>query len=123
MYYFCPCLKFNPHRLQKRTTRKKVQHRVRPVKTLQRQKDRHRDILQGKICKENFKMCLSLSFHNYKIVFKVRISSPIGKKPALGNHESSLNIFLAKLFHARCPCAKRSLSPFSKFDFRHFITF
>ena len=27
--------------------------------------------------KENFQMCLSLSFHNYKIVFKVRISSPL----------------------------------------------
>ena len=30
-----------------------------------------------KLCKENFQMCLSLSFHNYKIVFKVRISSPL----------------------------------------------
>ena len=27
-------------------------------------------------CKENFKMCLSLSFHNNKIVFKARFSSP-----------------------------------------------
>ena len=64
--------------------------------------------------KENFKMNVSLSFHNYKIVFKVRISSPlqtsqlmvpIGKKPAPGDHESCLKIFLAKLFLARCPCA------------------
>ena len=29
-----------------------------------------------KTCKEIFQMCLSLSFHNYKFVFKVRISSP-----------------------------------------------
>ena len=28
-----------------------------------------------KICKKIFKMCVSLSFHNNKIVFKVRISS------------------------------------------------
>ena len=30
---------------------------------------------------------------------------PIGKKPAPGDHESSLKIFLEKLFLARCPCA------------------
>ena len=30
---------------------------------------------------------------------------PIGKKPAPGDHESSLKIFLAKLFLARCPRA------------------
>ena len=30
-----------------------------------------------KLRKENFQMCLSLSFHNYKIDFKVRISSPL----------------------------------------------
>ena len=36
----------------------------------------------GKSCKEkthkeNFQMCLSLIFYNYKFVFKVRISSPL----------------------------------------------
>ena len=35
---------------------------------------------------------------------------PIEKKPAPGDHESSLKIFLAKLFLARCPCAN-SLVP------------
>lgn len=38
MDYFCPCFKFNPHRLQKRSTQKKVQHRVGLIKTVQRQK-------------------------------------------------------------------------------------
>ena len=37
----------------------------------------HRDILQGKNSQGKFEMFLSLSFHNYKIVFKVRISSPL----------------------------------------------
>jgi hypothetical protein len=30
---------------------------------------------------------------------------PIRKKPAPGDHKSSLKIFLVKLFLARCPCA------------------
>ena len=30
-----------------------------------------------KIRKDNFQMCLSLSFHDYKIVFKDRISTPL----------------------------------------------
>ena len=40
-------------------------------------------------------------------VFKIiLLLVPIGKKPATGDHESSLNILLAKLSLARCPCAK-----------------
>ena len=31
----------------------------------------------GISCKQIFQMCLSLTFHIYKIVFKVRISSPL----------------------------------------------
>ena len=47
-------------------------------------------------------MCLSLSFQNYKIVFKVRTSSPlptllvdvsIGENPTPGDHESSFEKF------------------------------
>ena len=32
---------------------------------------------KNKIRKENFQMCLSLSFNNYKIGFKIRITSPL----------------------------------------------
>jgi hypothetical protein len=49
----------------------------------------------GISCKKKFKMYLSLSFHNYKIVFKSeslllfklnQLMVPIGKKPAPGDH-------------------------------------
>ena len=61
-------------------------------------------------------MCLSLSFiyilqncflkSEYLLLFKInQLMVPIGKKPATGDHGSSLKIFLAKLFLARCPCA------------------
>ena len=40
------------------------------------------------------------------LLFKLnQLMVPIGKKSAPDDHESSLKIFLAKLFLARCPCA------------------
>ena len=74
---------------------------------------------QGYLAKKKFKRkifkCVYLSlFIITKIVFQVRISSPLqtqlvdgsNRKPTPGDHESSLKIFLAKLFLARCPCAQ-----------------
>ena len=66
-------------------------------------------ILARKNSQGKLSICLSLSFHNYKIVFKyeslllfkLNLSMvPIGKKPTPSDHESSLKIFLA-----RYPCA------------------
>ena len=68
----------------------------------------------GISCKENFQMCLYLSFHNYKIIFKSQslllfklnfLMVPIRKKTAISDQESRLKIFHARLFLARCPCA------------------
>ena len=39
------------------------------------------DILQGKNSLGTFQMCLSVIFHDYKTVFKVRISSPLQNVP------------------------------------------
>ena len=79
----------------------------------------HRDILQGKISQRNFK-CVYLSlFIITKLFLKSesllllklnKLMVPKGKEPAPGDHESSLKIFLAKLFLARCPCATNLLS-------------
>ena len=44
-----------------------------------------------KIRKENFQTCLSLIFHNYKIIYKVRNNLENNSVP--GDHESSLKIF------------------------------
>ena len=33
----------------------------------------------------------------------------MGKKPAPGDHESGLKIFLATLFLARCPCVPKNV--------------
>ena len=55
------------------------------------------------------------SFNNYEIVFKVQISYPfklnklmvaIGKKPAPGNHKSSLKNLICKLSFTRFPWTK-----------------
>ena len=51
----------------------------------------HRDILQGKNSQGKFQMCLSLIFHKYKIIFKVR--NNLENNSAPGDHESSLKIF------------------------------
>ena len=70
-------------------------------------------IQQGHIIsfKENFQMCLSISFHNYKIVFKVRIVLffklnqlivPIGKKPAPRRPRIQFENIICKLSFARC---------------------
>ena len=58
-------------------------------------------------------MSLSLSFHNYKkikpesyILFKLnKLMVVIEKKPAPGDHESSLKNFICYLCLARCPSA------------------
>ena len=69
-----------------------------------------------KIRKEKFQMCLYLSFYDYKIIFKLQIFKvnqlmvPIEKKPAPGDHESSLKISLA-----RCPCAQITLGRYINF--------
>ena len=40
------------------------------------------------------------------LLFKLnKLMVPIGKKPAPGDHKSSLKISLPKLFLVRCPCA------------------
>ena len=67
---------------------------------------------KDKQSKKNFKMFLSLSFHNYKvnlksestILFKPnKLMVDIGKKPAPGNHESSLTILFARDNLPLCP--------------------
>ena len=59
-------------------------------------------------------MCLSLSFHNYKVLFFLKSETLIlfklnkfscNRKEEPGDHESSLKIFISKLSLARCPCA------------------
>ena len=72
---------------------------------------RHRDILQGKNSQGKFSDVFISLFSCLKseslLLFKLnQLMVPIGKKAAPGDHESSLKIFLAKRFLARCPCAK-----------------
>ena len=81
----------------------------------------HRDISQRK-ASQGFYKCI-LSYHNYKLVFKVRISYPLNnmlmvailKKIALGDHESSLK----KLCLPVVPC-KMFLCQFVKSQYFKF---
>ena len=50
-------------------------------------------------------MCLCLSFHNNKFIFKVLISSPLQTKLVDGSNRKEARLRLAKLFLAKCPCA------------------
>ena len=65
-----------------------------------------------KIRKGNFQMCLSLSFYNYRIVFKVRISSPlqvdgsIRKETRTRRPRIQFESFPCETLHCKlCPCA------------------
>ena len=71
---------------------------------------------QGNLARKIFK-CVYLSFFiitkeilesESLLLFKLNQFIVLGKKRNPGDHESSLKIFLAKLFLARCPCASPS---------------
>ena len=80
---------------------------------------------KGISCKEKIHNSdeLSFSFHNHKIVFEVRISSPLQtwwlqqeRKPAPGDHESSLKI-LRNFSLLDVPVPVESLQSFHIFSF------
>ena len=61
-----------------------------------------------KLCKDFFKICLSLSFHNYKIVqisYPLQVDGAKENKSAPGDHEFSVKFFICRLTLERCPCA------------------